>query len=195
MTEKYLRDYFASLRLLAINNNYSINKVEFNENLSLLRKINDSKKEPVKKEKIKKIKPILTEKERKDKINKNQREYNKKRYDNDILFRLTSNIRSLIGISLKQKNYTKKSHTYEILGISYKDFLVYLESKFEPWMTWDNRGLYNGSLNYGWDIDHIIPLCSANSEEELLKLNHYTNLQPLCSKINRVIKRDNIIWI
>lgn len=58
-------------------------------------------------------------------------------------------------------------------------------------MTWDNYGLYNGEPNYGWDIDHIIPTTTAFSEEELLKLNHYTNLQPLCSYINRVIKRDN----
>ena len=59
-------------------------------------------------------------------------------------------------------------------------------------MSWDNYGLYNGELNYGWDIDHIIPLASATTEKELLKLNHFTNLQPLCSKINRDIKRDTI---
>ena len=59
-------------------------------------------------------------------------------------------------------------------------------------MNWNNRGLYNGELNYGWDIDHIIPLSSAKTEEEMILLNHYSNLQPLCSKINRDIKRDNI---
>jgi hypothetical protein len=58
-------------------------------------------------------------------------------------------------------------------------------------MTWENRGLYNGELNYGWDIDHIIPLSSAKTEEEVKKLNHHTNLQPLCSKTNRDIKRNN----
>jgi hypothetical protein len=58
-------------------------------------------------------------------------------------------------------------------------------------MTWDNKGLYNGELNYGWDIDHIIPTSIANTEEELIKLCHYTNLQPLCSKINRDIKKNN----
>jgi len=58
-------------------------------------------------------------------------------------------------------------------------------------MNWDNRGLYNGKENYGWDIDHIIPLSSAKTIEDLIKLNHYTNLQPLCSFKNRCIKRDN----
>ena len=67
---------------------------------------------------------------------------------------------------------------------------LYLENKFEPWMNWDNRGLYNGEFNYGWDIDHIIPISSAESEEDLIHLNHYTNLQPLCSKVNRDIKRN-----
>ena len=84
-------------------------------------------------------------------------------------------------------NYSKKSRTHEILGCSYEELKIYLESKFESWMTWDNKGLYNGELNYGWDIDHIIPMSSANTEDEIYKLNHYTNLQPLCSKINRDI--------
>jgi hypothetical protein len=55
-------------------------------------------------------------------------------------------------------------------------------------MIWDNYGLYNGT-EYGWDIDHIIPSSSAITEEELLKLNHFSNLQPLCSYFNRDIKR------
>ena len=59
-------------------------------------------------------------------------------------------------------------------------------------MNWENYGLYNGELNYGWDIDHIIPNSSALTEDEFIKLNHYTNLQPLCSKVNRHIKRDKL---
>ena len=58
-------------------------------------------------------------------------------------------------------------------------------------MTYDNYGIYEkDKYNVGWDIDHIIPICSATSEEEVIKLNHYTNLQPLCSKVNRDIKKD-----
>jgi hypothetical protein len=87
----------------------------------------------------------------------------------------------------------KKRIKINFSGCSYEEFKIYLESKFEQWMTWENRGLYNGELNYGWDIDHIIPVSMANIEEELIKLNHYTNLQPLCSKVNRDIKKDKII--
>ena len=61
-------------------------------------------------------------------------------------------------------------------------------------MNWDNYGNPSDGLiepNKTWDIDHIIPVSSAKNEQELLELNHYTNLQPLCSYHNRYIKRDN----
>ena len=112
------------------------------------------------------------------------------RMKNDVLYRLSINIRTSIRESLKSNGYRKCNKTEQILGITIIEFKIYLESKFEDWMTWNNKGLYNGELNYGWDIDHIIPLASAETEEELLRLNHYTNLQPLCSKVNRDIKRD-----
>jgi hypothetical protein len=70
------------------------------------------------------------------------------------------------------------------LGCSFEEFKLHLEFKFETWMTWENYGLYNGELNYGWDIDHIIPISSAISEEDILVLCNFKNLQPLCSKIN-----------
>lgn len=62
-------------------------------------------------------------------------------------------------------------------------------------MTWENYGKYNGELNYGWDIDHIIPLTTAKTEDDVIRLSHYTNLRPLCSYTNRVIKKDIINFI
>jgi hypothetical protein len=124
-------------------------------------------------------------------LNRN-RNYTKNRIKIDIVFKLKENIRTSIGNSFRNFGYSKKSRTHEILGCSFEEFKLHLESKFEYWMCWDNKGLYNGDLSYGWDIDHIIPISSATNEEELIKLNHYTNLQPLCSYVNRNIKRDKI---
>jgi hypothetical protein len=45
-------------------------------------------------------------------------------------------------------------------------------------MNWNNHGK--------WHIDHMIPISSAKNEEEVLKLNHYTNLQPLWAKENLI---------
>ena len=45
-------------------------------------------------------------------------------------------------------------------------------------MSWETHSLY------GWHIDHIIPLSSAKTEEEIYQLCHYTNLQPLWAEDN-----------
>ena len=118
-------------------------------------------------------------------------EYSKKYYNknkSDVIFKLKGNCRSMIGNSLRFNGYLKNSKTEDILGCTFEDFKLYLESKFEIWMTWDNKGRYNGELNYGWYIDHIIPLDTAETEDDIIKLNHFTNLQPLCSYTNRHIK-------
>jgi hypothetical protein len=123
-------------------------------------------------------------KDNKDIINKRRR-LNMK----DPLFKLKANLRSTLSQAFK---YKKPKKTEEIIGCTFEEFKIHLETNFEDWMSWDNKGEYNGTLNFGWDIDHIIPLSSATTEEEVLKLNHYTNLQPLCSYINRDIKVDKL---
>jgi len=123
-------------------------------------------------------------------LNTKRRIYIKKKFKESPLAKLSHNISTLIRLSITGKGFTKKSKTVDILGCSNKEFKIYLESNFESWMNWDNRGLYNGELNYGWDIDHIIPLDVAVTEEDVIRLNHYTNLQPLCGKVNRDIKRN-----
>ena len=126
------------------------------------------------------------------KINQQKKLYRELNKDKP-LYKLTKLSRGLIYRAIHLKGYAKKSKTYEILGCSYNEFKTYLESKFEPWMTWDNYGnpkdgIYE--LNKTWDVDHIIPLSSGVDENDFLKLSHYTNLQPLCSYINRFIKKD-----
>lgn len=116
----------------------------------------------------------------------------KNRRDNDELFRLKENTRNLIKNSFLI-GYTKKSKTQDILGCSFEEFKKHIETKFEVWMNWDNYGNPKDGIlepNKTWDIDHIIPLSSANNEEDIVRLNHYSNLQPLCSYTNRFIKKD-----
>jgi len=149
------------------------------------KKISDQKKIYTKenKERIKEYRNINREK-----YNESQ----KRRKDENPLIKLSSNIRSSVIHAIKRSGFSKKSHTQEIVGLSFMELMIYLESKFETWMSWENYGKYNGELNFGWDIDHIIPISSAKTEDEVLKLNHHTNLQPLCSKINRDIKKDKL---
>ena len=118
-------------------------------------------------------------------------EYVKKRKLVDPVFKLSYNIRNMVCEAIKKGHYSKKSKSQEILGCSFEELKKHLESKFEPWMNWNNHGKYNKELNFGWDIDHIIPLSSAKTENEILKLCHFSNLQPLCSRVNRDIKRAN----
>jgi len=153
-------------------------------------------------EKVKEItkKYYEANKEKITKYNKKYRKENKEKINisynnkikNDNLFRLKENTSSLIFQSLKLKGYQKKSRTHEILGCSYEDFKIHLEKQFESWMNWENKGNpKDGKFepNKTWDIDHIIPLASAKTEEEVMILNHYTNLRPLCSYYNRVVKK------
>ena len=131
--------------------------------------------------------------ENKDKVNLSIRNSKKKRYRNDPIFRLKESIKNNIRKSIKRKGYSKNNKTNEILGCSYEEFKTYLESQFEDWMNWDNYGNPKDGMlepNKTWDIDHIIPISSAINENEVVKLNHFTNLQPLCSYINRNIKKD-----
>ncbi len=116
-------------------------------------------------------------------------EYVKNRMKVDELFKFTNNIRNLIRKSFKRRGLVKNTKTQQILGCSFIEFKEYIEQQFEPWMNWNNYGLYNGTEKYGWDIDHIIAIKNGNSIDDIIKLNHYTNLRPLCSYYNRCIKK------
>ena len=93
------------------------------------------------------------------------------------LFKLSHNIRTLIRRSLQNQFTEKSKRTQEILGCTYEEFKIYLESKFDENMNWENQGSY-------WHMDHIKPISLATSKDEVYKLNHYTNFQPLYSLDN-----------
>jgi hypothetical protein len=112
-----------------------------------------------------------------------EKERVKRKMQNDPIFRIGRNIRSLIRCSFRNIGLRKNSKTASILGCSIQFFKQYIESKFKEKMSWENKNL--------WHLDHIIPISLAKSEEELIKLNHYTNFQPLWAAEN--IRKSNKI--
>lgn len=155
-----------------------------------IKKITDKKYAEKNKDKVNKIKKEWAIANR-EKVKQAKLKYEKKRLAIDPLYKLKHNITSGIRQSFKRNGFTKKSRTYQILGCSFEELKQHLENQFEPWMTWDNYGLYDGTANYGWDIDHIIPSSSAITEEDVIKLNHHSNLKPLCSYYNRDVKKHH----
>lgn len=119
-------------------------------------------------------------------------ERHRQRYMTDVMYKLKFSMRNMVYKSMINNGYNKRSKTATIIGCTFEELKKYIESKFDEWMSWDNYGLYNGEINYGWDFDHIVPLSSAKTEEEIIKLNNFKNIQPLCSKINRDVKRDKL---
>ena len=109
----------------------------------------------------------------------------KKRMKEDEVYRLKHKMRNIIGSSFRRRNLRKNNKTELILGCSFEDFKKHIESKFEVGMTFDNYG--------EWEIDHIIPLATAHTTEDVEKLCHYSNLQPLWSKDNR-LKSDKLYF-
>jgi hypothetical protein len=111
-----------------------------------------------------------------NKENRNKTE--KERKNNDPLYKLTGNLRIRIYMAIKAKGWNKNSSNSKILGCDFETVKKHLENQFIDNMSWNNHGLF------GWHIDHIIPLAKATTQEELYKLCHYTNLQPLWAADN-----------
>jgi hypothetical protein len=127
----------------------------------------------------------LFKKKEYSKINrKNLTQKEKDRRDSDPLFRTIRNIRNRINQYLKSKNYIKNNKSFTIVGCSPEFLKEHIEKQFTEGMSWEKMGQYI-------HIDHIIPLSSAKTEEEVLKLCHYTNLQPLWAEDN-LKKKDKI---
>lgn len=111
-----------------------------------------------------------------EKVNAANRAKFKRYRENDPLYALSSRLRSSLWRAIKKMGFSKKSSTASILGCDWTTLKSHIESKFTAKMSWDNRHL--------WEIDHIIPLGSATTEEEIIKLSHFENLQPLWTFVN-----------
>lgn len=103
--------------------------------------------------------------------------YFKQRRLSDSLFRLRLNLGNRTSRVFKRLGFDKKVNTKGLLGADYKTVMQYIDFKFTFGMSWDKVGKEI-------HIDHIIPLSSAKTKKQLIRLCHYTNLQPLWAKDN-----------
>ena len=105
------------------------------------------------------------------------RKYYAGRRSNDELYRFAERIRARIGGFLRKRGFEKPTRTEEIIGKDFNSLWEYLCS------TWEK--------NYGkpwagepYHIDHIVPLATAKTKEDILRLCHYSNLQMLTPEDN-----------
>ena len=192
MTKKY-NDSHKQEKIDYRKKYYIENKEYYNEKFKEYRKNN--REEILKRE-------AIYRKENKEKRNeyskkyyqKNKKELQKKSYlrykkrkENDSLYKLKDQTRRMIKNVFRRKKYKKNGKTEKILGCDYSSFIKHLLQTFK-----NNYG-------YEWNeiekvaIDHIIPLATAKTEEEVIKLCHYTNLQLLKYKDN-LYKSDKLDW-
>jgi hypothetical protein len=114
-------------------------------------------------------------------------QYRKNKRKNDSLYKLICNIRSNVGQSFKRAckgMFRKESKTQDILGCDFNFFINHIASQFAEGMALDNHG--------EWHLDHKIPLSTAQTEEDIIRLCHYTNYQPLWAKDN--MKKHNKLY-
>tara|TARA_A200000159_G_C7302969_1_gene331015 strand:+ start:573 stop:1199 length:627 start_codon:yes stop_codon:yes gene_type:complete len=129
----------------------------------------------------------------KQKIADYQKAYEKQRKKRDPIFRLKLNYRRSCHTAFESIGQKKNNSSLKLLGLkTWQELAEHLEPQFYDRpktgekMTFDNHGFH------GWHIDHIIPLSTAKTEEDIIKLCHYTNLQPLWAEEN-LAKSDTIL--
>jgi hypothetical protein len=108
--------------------------------------------------------------ENKESLNERRKEKRNLQMQNP-LFATAKRLRDRIRGVFKREGIPKNKTTQQLLGCDWQTAKDHLESRFVGGMSWDNMGK--------WHIDHIKPLSSATTEEELISLCHYSNLQPL----------------
>ena len=113
----------------------------------------------------------------KEHIKEITRENNKRKMQNEI-YRFATRVRGCLNKSFKRKNATKSKHSEELLGCSVPFFQKHLYKTFYEKYGYE----YDGEEKV--HIDHIIPLATAKTVEDVEKLCHYTNLQLLRAEDN-----------
>lgn len=107
-----------------------------------------------------------------DRINANRKVWRNENPANLIADRF----RRRLNYALKTLGIKKNRSSLEFLGCSLEFFKEHLEKQFLKGMNWENRE--------EWHIDHIIPMATAKTEDDVVRLSHFTNLRPLWKREN-----------
>lgn len=116
--------------------------------------------------------------ENREKVRIRSKQYKTNKLKTNELYKITEQLRNMIRWSFYRKGYAKKGKTRDIIGTDYDTFYNHLLET------------YKNNYGYEWDkkeevhIDHIIPISTAKTEQDIYKLCHYTNLQLLKAKDN-----------
>ena len=115
----------------------------------------------------------IKEYHRRPKTQERRRNRVNNRYNTDINFRLLTICRARVYKALK--GFDKSASTMELIGCTPDELRSHIESKFEPWMNWENQG------KGGWDIEHIKACFHFNLEdsEQQRACFNWSNLQPM----------------
>lgn len=98
-------------------------------------------------------------------------EWRKDKKNREPLFRFKEQLKCRMYSAFKALGEKKPARSMEMLGGTLEEIRTHIETRFTNGMTWENYGK--------WHADHVIPLSSAKTEKEMVKLCHYMNLQPL----------------
>lgn len=100
------------------------------------------------------------------------------------LVKFQNGVRASIHKALNKKGFLKTSRTTQILGCDWIQFKEHIEKQFLSGMDWNLMG---AKIH----IDHITPISTAKTEDEVIALNHFTNLRPMWAVEN--LKKSNKI--
>jgi hypothetical protein len=112
-------------------------------------------------------------------------DYERTKRQTDPVYRFRTSFMCLISQYLRKRGYKGGKGVWEIVGCDFETFLQYIKSQFSEGMCLENYG-HSGEC---WNIDHIIPISTAKNDDDLERLNHYTNLRPMWAHENYIKSR------
>lgn len=116
---------------------------------------------------------------KKDTLLKNDKAHmaaRRKKRRSDPVIAVAERMSRMLCWALAGVNAVKSGATFDALGYTPSELKAHLEKQFTEGMTWGNRN--------EWEIDHITPISSARTPEDVLALNQLWNLRPLWAKLN-----------